>query len=162
MADIILTQEDIARFWSKTSRDTASGCLEWTAARNEGGYGLFGKNRSSLLAHRIAWTILNGQIPADLDVLHRCDNPRCVEIGHLFSGDAAVNVSDMVAKGRHRSQRATHCRKGHEYAGDNLYARRDGTRDCRACQKERNAAWKKSHDPAMAPRVSLHLGSPLD
>jgi len=145
VADIILTQEDADRFWAKTSRNAETGCLEWTAAKNKTGYGWFGKNHTGLLAHRVAWALSGATIPTGSSVLHRCDNPSCVEVGHMFLGTAADNVADMIEKKRHRSQKATHCPKGHAYSGENLYVKRDGTRDCRACQKVRNAAWKKAH-----------------
>jgi hypothetical protein len=45
---------------------------------------------------------VNGPIPDGAWVLHRCDNPPCCNPAHLFLGDAAANVADMVAKGRHR------------------------------------------------------------
>jgi len=81
---------------------TESGCLEWTGARNRDGYGTVwdgGKMRST---HRVSWELRNGEIPAGLCVLHKCDNRRCCDPAHLFLGTYADNNADMVQKGRAR------------------------------------------------------------
>jgi aryl-alcohol dehydrogenase-like predicted oxidoreductase len=36
-------------------------------------------------------------------VLHRCDNPPCIEPEHLWEGTQFDNMQDMAAKGRTRS-----------------------------------------------------------
>lgn len=56
-------------------------------------------------AHRFGWTLANGEIPPGMCVLHRCDNPPCVNPTHLFLGDRRDNAIDMIAKGRHWAQR---------------------------------------------------------
>ena len=69
---------------------------------NRRGYGQgwpAGQNRK-WLAHRWAWTQANGPIPPDMDVLHRCDNPPCIALDHLFLGTRADNNRDMAVKGR--------------------------------------------------------------
>ena len=72
-------------------------CIEWSGRRNEKGYGYTGNRRR---AHRVAWEVVNGAIPDGLCVLHRCDNPPCVRVEHLFLGTQRENIADRQAKGR--------------------------------------------------------------
>jgi hypothetical protein len=78
----------------------ASGCWEWTGARNPQGYGVLRVGESARLAHRIAWELERGPIPLGLHACHRCDNPGCVRSDHIFLGTIADNNADMRAKGR--------------------------------------------------------------
>src|ERR1700722_11550688 len=86
------------RFWS--SVDKSGDCWLWQKSLSEGGYGRFSLNRKSFPAHRVAYAIVNGSCPADILVCHECDNPRCVNTGHLFLGRHVDNVADMIQKGR--------------------------------------------------------------
>ena len=91
------------RFQRYIGPTTESGCILWAGCKNAAGYGVFssGKNWSrNRLAHRIAYERKNGPIPEGLKVLHRCDNPPCINPDHLFLGTDADNVADKVAKGR--------------------------------------------------------------
>ena len=90
------------RFWRKVVK-TDDGCWIWTAARSPRGYGAFGRGSREarvILAHRFSWEQANGPIPDGLCVLHRCDNPPCVNPAHLFLGTRTDNNRDMHAKGR--------------------------------------------------------------
>ena len=103
----------IERFLDKTRR-AENGCLEWTACRYAGAYsyGKLGMGGRTVRAHRLAYELAHGPIPPGLFVLHKCDNPTCVEADHLFLGTAADNSADMVAKGR-QAERARHGSRTH-------------------------------------------------
>jgi hypothetical protein len=114
-------------------------CHEWVGA-NDGSrarYGRLSDGHGKLLyVHRVAWAVVNGPILDGLQVLHKCDNPPCINVEHLFLGTNADNVRDKVSKGRQfPSEVRTHCYSGHEYTVANTYIRPDGKgRDCNACK----------------------------
>ncbi len=75
-------------------------CVVWTAAKNKDGYGYLRVRTKIWKAHRYAWVLVNGPIPPEVCVCHRCDNPSCVNVEHLFLGTHQENMQDMVEKGR--------------------------------------------------------------
>lgn len=94
-------------------------CIEWSGARDRQGYGRRRYQGRNALAHRVAWTEAHGPIAEGLDVCHRCDNPACVNIDHLFLGTHQDNMRDCKTKGRGRNQFSptnNHCRHGHDLA----------------------------------------------
>lgn len=97
------------RFWSRVNRDAPAPmhvdgigpCWLWTGptVRVRPGclpYGIFSGHHT----HRISWHFTHGEIPAGMHVLHRCDNPPCVNPAHLFLGNDVDNSRDKVAKQR--------------------------------------------------------------
>ncbi len=91
----------MVRFWEKVRKTDT--CWLWQASTNQGGYGTFRANGASRLAHRLSWEEHYGAIPPATMVLHRCDNPPCVNPKHLFLGTQLDNMRDMANKGRSRS-----------------------------------------------------------
>lgn len=129
-----------ARFWEKVDRNggapanphtaVAGQCWIWTAAqrsKHHPGYGAFRYKGKQQLAHRVAWQMVRGEIPDGLVLDHLCRRPACVNPDHLETTDQGSNVRRSLTK--------THCKRGHELAGDNLYHHKGG-RACRLCRAE--------------------------
>lgn len=93
------------RFWYHVGKKSTEECWEWTGKKNKQGYGRIRTESSGnhqSLAPRVSWEIHFGKIPDNLFVLHRCDNPSCVNPSHLFLGTIADNNNDRDTKGRTR------------------------------------------------------------
>lgn len=101
-----MTAHDYRRFESRFKADPETGCWIWSGYFTPKGYGNFFLRRSGrwvrLFAHRASYEYHVGPIPTDLCVLHRCDNPPCVNPSHLFLGTRGDNNRDRASKGRTR------------------------------------------------------------
>jgi hypothetical protein len=91
------------RFDEKWMAEPMSGCWLWTGALRQNGYAVISVANRQTLAHRVSWELHRGPIDGGLCVLHHCDNPPCVNPGHLFLGTIADNNADKTAKGRVRT-----------------------------------------------------------
>jgi hypothetical protein len=138
------------RFWANVIPEPNSGCWLWLGSTDRKGYGQMrittNKKQSKLkYATHISLKLHDHQIPSGLHVLHRCDNPACVNPEHLFVGTQQDNMRDMLQKGRGSAPPVSTkgrglrqaCKRGHILDGDNLYWRRDGSRSCRECYRIR-------------------------
>lgn len=95
------------RFWAKVDRREPDECWPWLGRGPEDRHAkmrLAGAGSKNEGVHRISWMLAFGPIPDGLWILHRCDNPRCVNPLHLFLGTLLDNNADRHAKGRYVRQ----------------------------------------------------------
>lgn len=140
------TQSDwMGKFGDWFVPEPNTGCWIWTRGvssgttpRTAGGYGKLRKHRRDLLAHRVAYELMVGEIPAGMTVDHACRVRCCVNPEHLRLMTAAENAlsgNGVMA----RNKRKTSCKRGHPLTGINLVLVSRGRR-CREC--ERTRAWE--------------------
>ena len=82
----------------------ATDCWHWCGNRNAFGYGRMTFKGRAQVAHRLSWLAFNGAVPEGMSVLHRCDNPSCINPEHLWLGTYSDNLRDAWAKGRNKGR----------------------------------------------------------
>lgn len=96
------------RLWSRVDKDgpiiytELGACWIWTGgkSRDSHQYGRIDYQGKIRHTHQVSWILTNGPIPQGMHVLHKCDNPPCVNPSHLYLGDDADNHRDAIARGR--------------------------------------------------------------
>jgi hypothetical protein len=132
------------RFWAKVSAPDSDGCWNWNGSTSKKtGYGQFAlDNKTPLLVHRIAYSLLRGEIPPKMTIDHLCRNRRCVNPDHMdicTRGENTMRGNTITAA----NLRKTHCGKGHPYSGENLIVKAEGFRRCRQCHAEWNRKYMR-------------------
>ena len=74
----------------------ADSCWNWIGPKHRQGY----EYHKQMMAHRYSYQYYIGSFPKELHVLHKCDNPSCVNPNHLFLGTHLDNMRDMYSKNR--------------------------------------------------------------
>lgn len=94
-----------------------SGCWLWLGCQDEKGYGLVTEHGRTMRAHRLSYQKAHGLTIGNLQALHKCDTPSCINPAHIFLGTNAENVADKVSKGRQARGRAIGARMCGERQG---------------------------------------------
>lgn len=98
----IKLSEDQKKSWrlklEGMKREQVNGCWE-SEKKAERVYLVI--NGSRYLLHRISYYVFRGDIQDGLFICHKCDNPKCFNPEHLFTGTAKDNNDDKMKKNRH-------------------------------------------------------------
>lgn len=102
------------RFMRRVDKSAPNGCWNWTGSRmNRSWHGQWRNSAGEHeMVHRAAWRMFVGPIPDGMFVLHRCDNPVCLNPSHLFLGTQTDNMNDMWLKKRARPRALLGSRHG--------------------------------------------------
>ena len=115
------TPDLAARFWPRVAVGTDDECWLWLGGHDaKDGRGRIWYQGRNIPAPRAALTLSGVEVPAGAFVCHHCDNPPCVNPRHLYVGDAASNVADMIQRGR----RVVSCALRPAQAGEHNHAAR--------------------------------------
>ena len=139
----IVTQEQALEAWERVLARVEpgpDGCLLWTGAVNSKGYGCIGIGGVSVLIHRLAVLVRDGEIDDELPVDHTCHDPavcptetcvhhRCANPEHLEQVTTAENSR------RGAMQNRTVCKRNHPLTVRHRAGK--PVRCCRVCERER-------------------------
>lgn len=122
------------RLFARCAPEPNSGCWLWMGALNLGGYGNIQSGDHRGGAHRAFYKVFKGEIPAGLDLDHKCRVRSCCNPDHLEPVTRSENLRRSPLMGR-RIANLTHCKRGHELAGSNLRVDTTGRRICKTCKR---------------------------
>lgn len=79
--------------------DVNTGCINYRGALNSNGYGSIREGGKIVGAHIFFYVKYKGPIHSNLWVLHRCNNPACINPEHLYLGTHKDNMKDKAKAG---------------------------------------------------------------
>lgn len=116
-------------FWWRVEIRTDDECWLWGQSTGSHGYGQTWDGRTVRLAHRVAWVLTFGEIPAGMTVDHICRERKCCNPEHLRLLTNVDNATDNGRTGR------THCGNGHAYTAETTRITKAGHRRCLVCER---------------------------
>lgn len=136
-----MNNSQLRMFIEKVSIDPKSGCWIWRGSLDRNGYGEFLVGNS---AHRVAYTHWKGAVKKGKVIDHLCRTRNCVNPFHM----KAVTSRDNTFAPGSRANAAinkikTHCKYGHRLSGTNLHVRKNGTRQCKQCNRDRAREYQR-------------------
>ena len=140
------------KFTNKIHPEPNTGCWLWAGATNRDGYGIAHRRRQTRMAHSLSYEFACGPVPDGLELDHLCRVRCCVNPNHLQAVTHLENCRRGTAGTHIRrvENMKTHCSKGHEFSGDNLYTRKNGARGCRECVRIASRKYSRKIDMGYA------------
>lgn len=115
---------DLIRFFASVV-EVENGC--WVRSDKADLRSTISVDGKTVLAYRWLYREMFGEVADQLH--HTCENPACCNPMHL---------TPLTQREHKRLHRHTHCVRGHELVGENVYVRPDGQgRMCQVCKRER-------------------------
>jgi hypothetical protein len=129
------------------------------------GYAKISIRRHTYKVHTLVMLCFGPPKPSPSHVIRHLDGDGWnARFENLRWGTQAENVADSILHGTHRNQNTgkKKCKRGHRLAGENLYIKPDGNRNCRACHREGEARRRRArHDRQQDPRERSDQPAPL-
>lgn len=122
------------RFDSKRKPDPKTGCWLWAGGLDKKGYGRIGFRRRAIKATWVSVYFYNDTPRGSKHVLHKCDNPSCVNPFHLYLGTNDDNVRDKLERRRHAKHGVNQCLSGHKYSEHGFLVNGRNNRTSRRCR----------------------------
>ena len=122
----------------------ANGCWLWQGTVHPRGYGQTNYRGRTVNVHRAVYVATHGvKLAFAQQVCHSCDVKICCNPAHLWLGSNKDNHIDKIVKGRNYFSNLTHCKRGHEFAPENVrwrksYGNRGPARVCKTCERDRH------------------------
>ena len=128
-------------FWNLLGDIETDECVDWPRPPGDRGYGQYRCLNKLWRTHVLSYTLTYGSVPKGKQVNHKCGRKICCNPKHLYAGSASDNMQDSIQHGTHRNQwmGVTHCIHGHKFDEYNTYTTKRGWRQCRTCQRNRDA-----------------------
>jgi len=121
-----------ALFWEKVNKTET--CWLWTALIPSNGYGIYTmtdrERKRTVMAHRFAYELLVGPVPAGMELDHLCKVRNCVNPAHLEPVTHQENIRRALGKAV--------CKRGHEQTPENRYVYSNGRQRCLPCLRKVN------------------------